>query len=103
VNHAKFPIRNRILGSDNGYKQCASPTGEEGELMKQAMKITQWILGIAAVLSLIIGFVYKIIYVFAQGLLPYTSPMGFLVFAVACSLVSIALSLIKLVKLMEKE
>jgi flagellar biogenesis protein FliO len=91
------------LESGNGYKQCASPTGEEGESMKQAMKITQWILGIAAILSLIVGFIYKIIYVFAQGMIPYTSPMGFLTFAITCSLVSIALSLIKLAKLMEKE
>jgi arginine exporter protein ArgO len=71
--------------------------------MKQAMKITQWVLGISAALSLIVAVIYKIVYVFSQGLLPYTSPTAFLVFTATCSLASIALSLLNIAKHTDKQ
>jgi len=72
--------------------------------MKQAMKVTQWILGIAAALSLIVAVISKIVYTFSLNFLfPNTSSMSFLVFTVTCSLASIALSLIKISKIMDKQ
>jgi len=70
--------------------------------MKKAMNITQWILGICAALSLIVGVISKIIYIFTQNTFPGTSPMAFLIFTSTCALSSIALSLIKMSKIMDK-
>jgi hypothetical protein len=70
--------------------------------MKKAMVTTQWILGIAAALSLIFAVIYKIIYASTQTLISNISPTGFLWFTATCSLASIALSLLKLCKLMEE-
>jgi len=77
--------------------------GREEEAMKKAMATTQWVLGIVASLSLLISIVYKFVYMFSQALLPYTSPMGFLWLAASCAMVSIALSLIKIGKIMEQD
>jgi len=71
--------------------------------MKKAMATTQWVLGIVATLSLIVSVVYKFFYMFSQALLPNTSPMGFLWLSASCALVSIALSLIKIGKIMEQD
>lgn len=70
--------------------------------MKKAMIITQWILGICAALSLIVGVIAKIVYVFSLNLIPNTSPGAFLTFTSTCALASIALSLIKMGKIMDK-
>ncbi|MEK7396538.1 MAG: hypothetical protein AAB116_06340 [Candidatus Poribacteria bacterium] len=70
--------------------------------MGNALRITQWILGILAALSLIVGVISKIVYIFAQNLFPATSPMAFLIFTSTCALSSIALSLIKISKIMDK-
>jgi len=71
--------------------------------MGNAMRITQWILGILAALSLVAGIISKLIYIFAHSMFPpRTSPMAFLIFTSACALLSIALSLIKISKIMEK-
>lgn len=69
--------------------------------MKKAMTVTQWVLGILASLSLIVAIVYKFVYMFTNNLFSNSSPMGFLWLSVACSLLSMALSLIKMGKLME--
>jgi hypothetical protein len=71
--------------------------------MKQAMKITQWVLGVAGALSLLVGVIYKIIYTFTVSAIPNASPMGFLAFTAVCSLASIALSLLKITKIMDKQ
>jgi hypothetical protein len=71
--------------------------------MGNALRITQWILGILAALSLIVGVISKIVYILTQSLFPSsTSPMAFLIFASTCALASIALSLIKISKIMDK-
>ncbi|MDQ1316703.1 MAG: hypothetical protein QG588_351 [Candidatus Poribacteria bacterium] len=71
--------------------------------MKQAMKITQWVLGVAGALSLLVGVIYKIAFVFIPGFIPNSRPMGFLAFTAVCSLASIALSLLKITKIMDKQ
>ena len=71
--------------------------------MKQAMWITQWVLGVAGALSLLVGVIYKIIYTFSTSVIPNVSPMGFLAFTAVCSLASIALSLLKITKIMDKQ
>jgi len=71
--------------------------------MKKTMAITQWVLGILSALSLILGLIYKVIYMITHALfIGYLSPMAVIWFSAACSLLSIALSLIKLGKLMEE-
>ena len=81
------------------YNRSASPIGEKEKTMKQAMKITQWVLGVAGALSLLVGVIYKIIYITIPDFIPNSSPMGFLVFTAVCSLASIALSLLKITKI----
>ena len=71
--------------------------------MKQAMRITQWVLGVAGVLSLLVGVIFKIVYVTIPGFIPNSSPMEFLAFTAVCSLTSIALSLLKITKIMDKQ
>ncbi|HGJ67566.1 TPA: hypothetical protein ENS27_19575 [bacterium] len=69
--------------------------------MKKAMIVTQWVLGILASLSLIVAIVYKFVYMITYTIISNASPMGFLWLSVACSLLSMALSLIKMGKFME--
>lgn len=70
--------------------------------MKKYMDVTQWVLGVMAALSLIVGVISKIVYVFSLTTFPNTSPMAFLWFTATCALASIALSLIKMCKLMDQ-
>jgi hypothetical protein len=71
--------------------------------MKKAMWITQWVLGVAGALSLIVGVIFKLVYVTVPGFIPNSSPMGFLAFTAVCSLASMALSLLKISKIMDKQ
>lgn len=70
--------------------------------MKKYMDVTQWILGVIAALSLIVGIIIKIIYTFTLTTISNIRPMDFLCFTATCALASIALSLIKMCKLMEE-
>jgi len=70
--------------------------------MKKAMSATQWVLGVLASLSLIVAIVYKFVFIFSYKLLSGVTPKGLLWLSAVCSLVSIALSLIKIGKLMEE-
>ena len=60
------------------------------------IKLLQWILGIAAGLSLVLGVVFKLVYGFSRTFVFRTTPGAFLQFTITCCLASIALSLIKL-------
>jgi len=71
--------------------------------MKKAMKITQWVLGISAALSLVIGVINRFILFFSGYCIPSVSSITFLRFTATCALASIALSLIELCKSMEKQ
>jgi hypothetical protein len=58
----------------------------------QAMKLLQWILVIAAALSLVIGVIFKLFRVSVLS----AFPVSFIRFTVACCLLSIALGVISL-------
>jgi hypothetical protein len=58
----------------------------------QAMKFLQWILVIAAALSMVIGVIFKLFRVSVLG----AYPVSFIRFTVACCLLSIALGVISL-------
>ena len=58
----------------------------------QMMKLLQWILVIAAALSLVIALIFKLARVSVLG----AFPVSFIRFTVACSLLSIALGVIDL-------
>jgi len=60
--------------------------------MNKLMEVLQWILGIVAALSLILGVIFKI-----AGVVVLTAhPSSFLWFTVTCCLASIALSMLKI-------
>ena len=60
------------------------------------MKGLQWVLGIVAALSLVMGVIFKLVYSFAGRYVLRTTPGAFLQFAMVCILASIALSLIEI-------
>ena len=60
------------------------------------MKGLQWVLGIIAALSLVMGVILKLVYGFAGRYVLRATPSAFLRFAMVCILASIALSLIEI-------
>ncbi len=96
------------MNSHNSVSPCLTSLqchqiGGKGKTMKQAMWITQWVLGVAGALSLLVGVIFKIAYVTIPGFIPNPSPTGFLKFTAVCSLASIALSLLKITTIMDQQ
>lgn len=60
--------------------------------MEQMIKVLQWILGIVAGLSLILGVIFKLAHIVVLT----AAPISFLRFTATCCLASIALSMIEL-------
>lgn len=59
--------------------------------MKRIIKVLQWILGIAAALSLVLGVIFKL----ANVVVLTAAPISFLRFTITCCIASIALSMIE--------